>query len=315
MARVRARLRARVRVTVRARVGLRLRARARARLRARVRVRVRVRARDRLRLRLRLRARLRARVRARARWLGLGAAARANAGVLLGPGTHPSGLGEHNARNAPCPKPAACPTLAARQCQLDLTACDRWGTRRVGRARRGGVWLSRGAPGQSRRAQRARRALPEAGSVPNTAAHASSSSISPPAIGTECDASTGRCGAVWVDCAGPSPHAMASAKGAHELHRLHTCQGLPRNPRHGGTSLLEPTSDRRDTPPSMEPARHRNGAAASPKGARTARRRERPEQPGGSACCWYLLEGEKNEDENRLPPEAENDPLGSLLTS
>ena len=153
MARVRARLRARVRVTVRSRVGLRLRARARARLRARVRVRVRVR--DRLRLRLRLRARLRARVRARARWLGLGAAARANAGVLPGPGTHPSGLGEHNARNAPCPKPAACPTLAAPQCQLDLTACDRWGTRRVGRARRGGVWLSRGAPGQSRRAQRA----------------------------------------------------------------------------------------------------------------------------------------------------------------
>ena len=38
--------------------------------------------------------------------------------------------------------------------------------------------------------------LPEDGSVPNTAAHASSSSISPPAIGTECDASAGRCGAM-----------------------------------------------------------------------------------------------------------------------
>ena len=170
--------------------------------------------------------------------------------------------------------------------QFDLTACDRRGTRRVGRARRGGVGLSSGAPGQSRRAQRAlarRRQRAQHGGARQF------KSISPPAIGTECDASTGRCGAVWVDCAGPSPHAMASAKCAHELHRLHTCQGLPRNPRHGGTSLLEPTSDRRDAPPSMEPVSHRNGAAASPKGARTARRLQRPEQPGGSACCWYSI--------------------------
>ena len=97
----------------------------------------------------------------------------------------------------PCPKPVAHPTLAARRrAQLDLTACDGWGARRVGRARRGGVGLSSGAPGQSRRAQRARRALPEAGSVPYMAAHGSASSTSPPAMGGERDASVGRGGAV-----------------------------------------------------------------------------------------------------------------------
>jgi len=37
------------------------------------------------------------------------AAARANAGARLGPGTHPGGLGVLNARDTPCPKPAACP--------------------------------------------------------------------------------------------------------------------------------------------------------------------------------------------------------------
>ena len=37
-----------------------------------------------------------------------------------------------------------------------------------------------------------------------------------------------------------------SAKGAHELPRLHMCLGLRRHPRHSGTSLLGPTSDRRD---------------------------------------------------------------------
>ena len=169
MARVRARLRARVRVTVRARVGLRLRARARARLRARVRVRVRVRARDRDRLRLRLRARLRARVRARARWLGLGAAARANAGVWLGPGTHPSGLGEHNARDAPCPKTAACPTRRRTPVQVHLTACDRYGMRRVDRAVRGGVgrlcWAIAARNGLRQRRARAAQAAHVPGSA------------------------------------------------------------------------------------------------------------------------------------------------------
>ena len=35
-----------------------------------------------------------------------------------------------------------------------------------------------------------------------------------------------------------------SAKGAHELPRLHMCLELRRHPRHGGTGLLVPTSSR-----------------------------------------------------------------------
>ena len=63
-----------------------------------------------------------------------------------------------------------------------------------------------------------------------------------------------------------------SVKDARELHRLRMRQELRRHPRHSGTSLLGPTSDRRDAPPSMEHVCHRNGAAASTKAARTARR-------------------------------------------
>ena len=81
-----------------------------------------------------------------------------------------------------------------------------------------------------------------------------------------------------------------SAKGAHELPRLRMRLELRRHPWHSGTSRLEPTSDRRDAPPSMEPVSHRNGAAASPKAARTARRAP---EPGAAArervCCWYVL--------------------------
>ena len=88
---------------------------------------------------IRLRARLRARVRARARWFGFG---------LHEPeherGDHrkdPGGLGVHDARDTLCPKPAqrALRSGAPQQCQLDLTACDRRGTRRVFRARRCGA--------------------------------------------------------------------------------------------------------------------------------------------------------------------------------
>jgi hypothetical protein len=127
------------------------------------------------------------------------AAARANAGAWLGPGTHPGGLGVLNARDTPCPQPAACPNprrtagaarshrlrsvwsatrrpgaagrygaaqgctravsacstratcpalsrqrallCAAAQGKLHLTACDRYGARRVSRAAQGGTGL------------------------------------------------------------------------------------------------------------------------------------------------------------------------------
>ena len=92
--------------------------------------------------------------------------------------------------------------LATRQGQLDLTACDPCGTRRVGQAWWGGAGLPSDAPGRSRRAQRARHALPEAGRVPCFAPLRRASSISPPAIGSERDASDGRCRAVVLGGAG-----------------------------------------------------------------------------------------------------------------
>jgi hypothetical protein len=112
----------------------------------------------------------------------------------------------------------------------------------AGRQRMGGAraW---GAPRQSRRAQHAQRALPEAGSVPCAVAHSKASSISPPAIGTKHDASAGRCGAVVL---GDRVWRRSSAKGAQELHRLRMCLGLRHHPWHCGTGLLQPTGDRRD---------------------------------------------------------------------
>ena len=47
-------------------------------------------------------------------------------------GVHPGRLGEPNARDMPCPKPAAFP--AAQYSQLDLAGCERRAIRRVGSA-------------------------------------------------------------------------------------------------------------------------------------------------------------------------------------
>ena len=77
-----------------------------------------------------------------------------------------------------------------------------------------------------------------------------------------------------------------SAKGAHELPRLHMCLELRRQPGHSCTSLLGITNEQRDPPPSMEPVRHRKGAAASPKAARLARRAP---EPGAAARERVLL--------------------------
>ena len=67
------------------------------------------------------------------------AAARADAREWLGPRAHPGGLGVRNARNAPRRTRKRALSLVAHQCKLRRTACDRSGTRRVGRARRGGA--------------------------------------------------------------------------------------------------------------------------------------------------------------------------------
>ena len=104
-----------------------------------------------------------------------GVAARANAGAWLGPGTHPSGLGEHNARDTLCPKPAACPATrrTAGPAQPHRLRWVRTATRRPGGAGRYG----------------------------------------PVVLGHR----------VWW---------RPSAKGAHELPRLHMCLELRRHPWH-----------------------------------------------------------------------------------
>ena len=142
---------------------------------------------------------------------------------------HPSGLGEHNARDTLSPQPAAYPTR-----------------------RRTAV------PARSHRLQSARNATCRPGGA-------------------------GRCRAAVL---GNRMWWGPSAKGEQQLHRLHACLELRHHPWHSGSSLLEPTSDRRDPPPSMKPVSHRDGAAASPTGARTARRAP---EPGAAARERVLL--------------------------
>ena len=69
------------------------------------------------------------------------AAVRANAWLWFGLGAHPSGLGVHNARDTPCPKPEACPahrrtSVQARPYRLRSARNAR---RRPGGAVRGGA--------------------------------------------------------------------------------------------------------------------------------------------------------------------------------
>ena len=150
----------------------------------------------------------------------------ANAGVWHRPGTHPGSLGEHNARNAPCTKPAVCPAQ----------------------------WRTAG-PARSHRLRSARNA-------------------------TRRPSGARRCGAVVL---GDRVWRRSSAKGAQELHRLRMGHGLRRWAMalwHGSVA-----ADRRSAlrPPSIKYGSHRNGAAASPTGARTARRRHTPEHTRGGA--------------------------------
>ena len=218
------------------------------------------------------------------------AAARANAGAWLGPGTRPGSLGEHKACDAPCPKPAARPTLAARRrAQLDLTACDRWGTRRVGRARRGGVGLSNGAPGQSQRAQRAQRASPEAGSVPYTAAHGSASPshrLRWVGSATRRPGAAVRCEAVVMG----SSHVVEAlrqrraraARAAHVQESATPTLGRVAracwNRRAAGATLHHPWS----------PYATGTGPLRRPKALGRHDEPESPERRGARARCWYL---------------------------
>ena len=76
-----------------------------------------------------------------------------------------------------------------------------------------GAARPQGAPGQSRRAQRAQRALPEPGSVPCPSSHTSASSAAPPAIEAGRDASAGRGGGMRGGRARPTRARKARPQG------------------------------------------------------------------------------------------------------
>ena len=105
----------------------------------------------------------------------------------------------------------------------------------------------------------------------------------------------------------PSDH------GAHELCRLRMRLELRRHSWHGGTSLLVPTSDRRDPPPSMEPVRHRNGADASPNAARTARRAPEAGAAARERVLVVCLRGGINSVFNSHCARGETNALGGVL--
>ena len=85
--------------------------------------------------------------------------------------------------------------------------------RRGGEGWRRGVARPQGAPGWSRRAQRAQRALPEPGSVPCPSSHTSASSAAPPAIEAGRDASAGRGGGMRGGRAWPTHARKARPQG------------------------------------------------------------------------------------------------------
>ena len=163
-------------------------------------------------------------------------------------------------------------------------------TRWSGAAGRRGA-AQRGAPRPSRRAQRAQRALPEAGSVPCAAAHSRARSISPHAISADATRrpdDAGRCGTVVMG------HRVRQRPPRQGRARAAQAARVPR-------AAAPPMALRRELagederlagrPPSVERVPHRDGTAASPTGARTARSRPGPERPRASACCWDVLRG------------------------
>ena len=98
----------------------------------------------------------------------------------------------------------------------------------------------------------------------------------------------GRCGAVVLS------HRVwwrPSAKGTHEpAQAAHVPRAAapPMALRHEPAGEDERPERR---PASVERVTHRDGAAASPTAARTARCRPEPERPSATARCWYLCRG------------------------
>ena len=188
--------------------------------------------------------------------------------------------------------------LGARQGQLDLTACDRRGTRRLGAAGRGGTAQARpravsACPTRATRPARSRQG------VPCHPLHRRASSTSPPAIGGDRVASAGRCGAVRACRAGPSRVAEALRQGrsrAAQAAHVPRAAAPPTARWHGPAGADEQPARR---PASVERVAHRDGAAASPTAAGTARRRPEPERPRRDRALSVSLRGEIKRSEKR----------------
>ena len=173
----------------------------------------------------------------------------------------------------------------------DLAACDQCGKRRVGRALRGDAGLPQDPPERSQRAQRAQRALLVVGSVPCPSAH-----ISAKLDLAACDqCGKRRVGRALRGDAGLSCLANVCRVGPphpkRELHKLHKCPGVAPQPMAVARACWADGRPAR-RPRGVQGARHPpERAAASPTGARTARRRHRRGELRAGACCWYLLQG------------------------
>ena len=89
-----------------------------------------------------------------------------------------------------------------------------------------------------------------------------------------------------------------SEKGTQELHKLHKCLGMRRNPCQW-YEPAGPTGDRHDAYlASMEPVPRRNGAAVSPTGARTARRHHKAMRAARGRVLLVSFRGGINQARN-----------------
>ena len=208
----------------------------------------------------------------------------------------------------PCVGSTACPLPLRRTAGPSSTSPPAMGTAHVGRARRGSAGLPRNAPERSRRAQRARHALPEAGGVPCHPPYRRASSTSPPAMGADRDASAGRCRVVRACRAGPSRVAEALRQGcARAAQAAH----VPR-------AAAPPMALRREPAGEDERPARRSSVRGAPSSSRRGRcvahcRSDGTTPPGAGApearrrAVGIFARGNKTRMQIRVGPEAETD--------
>ena len=161
----------------------------------------------------------------------------------------------------------------------------RHATRRSGAAGRCRAirWRTRVASASTTRATPSPRSRPRTPTRRRTAVPAQSHRLQSVRNATCRPGGAGRCRAAVL---GNRMWWGPSAKGEQQLHRLHACLELRCHPWHSVTTLLGPTSSRRDDPPSMEPVCHRTGPQRRPQapgrhdGARARSRRPRARAAG-----------------------------------